>query len=69
MIEGGYVARKMKMKIVSLMEDTLGGNGRLLDYPIQYYTGHCTGEAVYQLMQGILGSQIVYIRSGGRIEL
>ena len=38
-------------------------------YPIQYYTGHCTGEAAYQLMQGILGSQIEYIRCGGRIEL
>ena len=38
-------------------------------YPIQYYTGHCTGEAAYQLMQGILGSQIEYIRCGGSIEL
>ena len=38
-------------------------------YPIQYYTGYCTGEAAYQLMQGILGNQIEYIRCGGRIEL
>ena len=38
-------------------------------YPIQYYTGNCTGAAAYQLMQGILGSQIEYIRCGGRIEL
>ncbi len=39
----------------------------LKKYQTKYYTGHCTGETAFEIMKGILGNQIEYVRSGEKI--
>lgn len=33
------------------------------------YTGHCTGEEPYQIMKGIMGEQLQYVRCGDSSEI
>lgn len=37
--------------------------------PTRYFTCHCTGEAAYAKLKGILNDQIHYLRTGSQIEL
>lgn len=39
----------------------------LRKYSTKFYTGHCTGELAFEIMKGILGEQIEYVRSGESI--
>lgn len=39
----------------------------LKNFPIRFFTGHCTGEIPYQIMKEILGERIQYIHSGDKL--
>ncbi|MBE6667146.1 MAG: MBL fold metallo-hydrolase [Ruminococcaceae bacterium] len=41
----------------------------LLSYPIKYYTGHCTGDAQYAFLKGIMADRLEYICSGRVLEI
>jgi 7,8-dihydropterin-6-yl-methyl-4-(beta-D-ribofuranosyl)aminobenzene 5'-phosphate synthase len=34
-----------------------------------YYTGHCTGDYAYGLMEAIMGEQLQKITTGGVVEI
>lgn len=34
-----------------------------------FFTGHCTGEAPYQILKEMMGEQLVYVHSGDNINL
>ena len=41
----------------------------LLDYPVErVYTGHCTGDKAFSVLQSVMGERIVDLRTGSRIE-
>lgn len=42
---------------------------RLAGYPTVYYTGHCTGERQYLLLQSVLGDRLHAIRAGACLDL
>ena len=46
----------------------LGTARELKKYPTMFYTGHCTGEAAYDLMKEIMGDRLMYVRTGGTID-
>ena len=41
----------------------------LKQYPILFYTGHCTGTEPFRIMKDIMGGQITYVHSGETIIL
>lgn len=41
----------------------------LNEYPIKYYTCHCTGITAYEEMKKILGNKFCYVHSGNEIVL
>ena len=41
---------------------------QLLQHKTIYYTGHCTGEEQYNLLKGMMGEQLHYIRTGTVLE-
>lgn len=42
---------------------------QLLDSPTVYYTGHCTGQAQYQLMEPLMQNRLCSLSTGTVIEL
>jgi len=42
---------------------------RLSKLPTTFYTGHCTGEVPFEIMNGIMGDKLVYIHSGDVITI
>ena len=42
---------------------------RLMDYRIQYYTCHCTGQKEYQILHRAMGDQIKYAATGSVMEI
>lgn len=42
---------------------------RLCAYPTRYYTGHCTGQAQYELLKSLMGDRLQAITSGSMIDL
>lgn len=41
----------------------------LCKLPTKFYTGHCTGEAPFEIMKEIMGEQLVYTYSGCTIKI
>lgn len=41
----------------------------LAGFPARYFTGHCTGEGPFRILQGILGDRITYLGCGLRFTL
>ena len=42
----------------------------LLAYPVEtVYTGHCTGEAAFAVLESVMGERIVDLRTGTRLEI
>ncbi|MBQ0001233.1 MAG: MBL fold metallo-hydrolase [Clostridiales bacterium] len=39
----------------------------LVQTDIQFYTGHCTSRAAYEIMKPVMGDQIVYVHAGQQI--
>lgn len=42
---------------------------RLMDYPCRFYTCHCTGVEPFARMKDIMGDQLEYIHTGGKIDV
>lgn len=51
-------------------EETIRNTAReLAKLPIRFYSGHCTGEKAMNMMQEIMGNQLVWMRSGMEMEI
>lgn len=58
---GDYTAEE-----VATIEDTAR---ELKKLHTKFYTGHCTGEAAFDLMKNIMKNQLIYVHSGDEILL
>lgn len=38
-------------------------------YPVQYYTGHCTGEIQYEILKGYMNDRIEYLDTGMTVQI
>ena len=45
-------------------ETVLDAGAQLAGWPCLYYTGHCTGDAPYALLQERLGDRLAYLGCG-----
>ena len=63
---GGFHFMKLEPEQFGEMDDTAK---KLMEYPITYYTCHCTGLEQYRYMKQIMGDQLQYLESGQSIEV
>lgn len=56
------------MKLTDEAELTRAANA-LLQYPTQYYTGHCTGSEQYALLKTLMGEQLDSVSTGKVLEI
>lgn len=66
-ISGFHMVRKKPY--TSKEEEAIRSTAReLTELPTLFYTGHCTGEAAYDLMKEIMGEGLVKLHSGMRVQ-
>lgn len=52
------------MKMDPEGDELEAAGNRLLGYPTEYYTGHCTGQAQFEVLKTILGSRLHSLTTG-----
>jgi 7,8-dihydropterin-6-yl-methyl-4-(beta-D-ribofuranosyl)aminobenzene 5'-phosphate synthase len=58
------------MHMVNSVDEYVNRLGaRLMDYRIQYYTCHCTGQKEYEILHRAMGEQIQYAATGSVMEI
>lgn len=65
-IFGGFHFMGVKPEEFARLENTAK---KLLEYPVTYYTGHCTGMEQYEFMKGIMGDSLHYAASGSEFTI
>ena len=48
-------------------DNILGAAAELAALPIVYYSGHCTGDAAFELMKGVMGDKLIRLHSGMQV--
>jgi len=66
-ISGMHMMNPLMVNSVNEYVNRLGV--RLMDYRIQYYTCHCTGQKEYQILHRTMGEQIKYVATGSMMEI
>ncbi len=57
------------MKLAPDSEELRASAQKLMTVKTSYYTGHCTEEAQYEVLEKIMGDRLCYIRSGDTLEI
>ena len=63
---GGFHFMKLEPEDFGQMDNTAE---MLMDYPVRYYTCHCTGLSQYQYLKEKMGDQLRYLESGQTITI
>ena len=63
---GGFHFMKLELEDFCRMDSTAE---KLLEYPVKYYTCHCTGLSQYQYLKEKMGDALQYLESGQTITI
>lgn len=63
---GGFHFMKLEPEDFGQMDNTAE---MLMDYPVRYYTCHCTGLSQYQYLKEKMGDRLRYLESGQAITI
>ena len=68
-VVGGFHLSNPSSHRMEAPEMINGVAGRLLETGAVYYTCHCTGQEVYQIMRERMGDRVRYLAAGDRVVL
>lgn len=63
---GGFHFFKVSKEEYALLDQAAR---MLMEQPVQYYTGHCTGTEQYQYLKQIMGDRLTYLSTGVSVEI
>ena len=63
---GGFHLMKLELEDFGQMDSTAE---KLMEYPVKYYTCHCTGLSQYQYLKEKMGDQLCYLEAGDTIMI
>ena len=63
---GGFHFMEIEPERYHILDETVA---ELLQYPVEYYTCHCTGQTQYRYMKGKMGELLHYLAAGDVINV